>query len=93
MVILDPTLSEEDTKASVAKVSDMIKSIGKGSVTQVEEWGKRKLAYDIKRHAEGYYVICEFQGEPSAVADLEQALKISDPVLRFLIVSPATKEA
>lgn len=93
MVILDPTLSEEDTKAAVAKVAGMVKSVGKGKVTKTEEWGKRKLAYEIKRRSEGYYVIYDFDGDPMGVADLEQALKISDPVLRFLVVRLQDKEA
>lgn len=92
MVILDPTLSEEDTKAAVAKVGDLVSAI-KGKVTEVEEWGKRKLAYEIKRHMEGYYVVCKFDASPESVTELERTLKISDPVLRFLVVRLEEKGA
>lgn len=92
MVILDPTLSEEDTKAAVAKVGDLVKAI-KGSVTEVEEWGKRRLAYEILHHAEGYYVVYRFDAQPESVSELERTLKISDPVLRFLVVRMEQKEA
>jgi small subunit ribosomal protein S6 len=92
MVILDPTLSEEDNKAAVAKVGDLVSAI-KGKVVGVEEWGKRKLAYDIKRHQEGYYVVYRFDASPESVSELERTLKISDPVLRFLVVRLEEKGA
>lgn len=92
MVILDPTMSEEDTKAAVAKVGELVSAI-KGKVVGVEEWGKRKLAYDIKRHQEGYYVVYKFDASPESVTELERTLKISDPVLRFLVVRLEEKGA
>lgn len=92
MVILDPTLSEEDTKAAVAKVGDLIKAVN-GKVSETEEWGKRRLAYEIGRHSEGYYVVYHFQADPSVVSELERTLKISDQVLRFLVVRLEQKEA
>jgi small subunit ribosomal protein S6 len=85
MVILDPTLSDEDMKANVARVSELVTQ-GKGRVRKVDEWGKRRLAYEIKRRGEGYYVIYRFEAEPDAIAEFERTLKISDPVLRFLVV-------
>jgi small subunit ribosomal protein S6 len=92
MVILDPTLPEEDMKAAVAKVGDLVSAI-KGKVTNVEEWGKRKLAYEIKRHQEGFYVVYKFDAGPESVSELERTLKISDPVLRFLVVRLEEKGA
>ena len=92
MVILDPSLSEDDTKAAVAKVSSLIEAI-KGTGTQVEEWGKRKLAYEILNHTDGHYAVYRFDAEPTAISELERTLGISDQVLRFLVVRQVQKEA
>jgi small subunit ribosomal protein S6 len=86
MVILDPTLSDEDMKANVARISSLVTDQAKGKVLKVDEWGKRKLAYEIKKRGEGYYAIYRFDADPDAIAEFERTLKISDPVLRFLVV-------
>lgn len=93
MVIFDPTLSEDETKAAVAKVSDMVGSIAKGKAQGIDQWGKRKLTYEIKHRSEGYYVVYTFTADPERIHDLEHALKISDLVLRFLVIRMDEKEA
>ena len=82
--ILVPTLKEEETKANVEKFTNIISS--NGEVIKVDEWGKRKLAYEINKAAEGYYVYVEFNAEGDFVKELERNYKISDSVMRYLVV-------
>lgn len=82
--ILVPTLKEDEIKASVEKFTNLISS--NGEITKVDEWGKRKLAYEINKVTEGYYVYVEFTAEGDFVKELERNYKISDSVLRYLVV-------
>lgn len=84
-VILNPQVEEEKLTAAVDKISRWVSEKG-GSVVQVEPQGKRKLAYPIKRFLEGNYVFYKFQGESSLTRDLETNLKMSEEVLRYLLV-------
>lgn len=85
MFILRPDLDEEVQTASIEKVSRLI-SDGGGTVEKVDKWGKRKLAYEVKGYREGLYVVTEFQGTPELAKELDRVLKISDEVIRGLIV-------
>lgn len=58
-----------------------------GTISNIDEWGRRKLAYDINYEAEGYYVVVEYSAEPDFPAELERILGITDGVLRFLNTS------
>lgn len=58
-----------------------------GTISNIDEWGKRKLAYDINYETEGYYVVVEYSAEPEFPAELERVLGITDGVLRFLNIS------
>ena len=77
---------EDDARAAVVeKAKDYITRLG-GEVTEVEEWGKKKLAYEIQKMSEGFYYFIQFDAEPNVPVELEQDIRIMDHVLRFLCV-------
>ena len=76
--------TEEDVQALVAKFKALIEK--NGTVESVDEWGKRKLAYLINDEAEGYYVLYNFESEPTFPAELERIAGITDGVLRSIVV-------
>ena len=82
--IIDPTLSEEQTAALVAKFKTLAEQ--NGSNVEVEEWGSRKLAYPINFKNDGYYVLMTFTSEPSFPRELDRILGITDGIMRSLIV-------
>lgn len=85
MVVLSvKTNDEEQIKALIGKFSDLIKN--NGTLEGVDEWGKRKLAYDINYESEGYYVLFNFESKPDFPAELERVISITDGVLRSMVV-------
>ena len=76
--------NEEQVKALINKFSDLIKN--NGTLEGVDEWGKRKLAYDINYESEGYYVLYNFESKPDFPAELERVISITDGVLRSMVV-------
>ena len=77
---------EDDARAAVvAKAQDYVTRAG-GAVTEVEEWGKKKLAYEIQKQKEGFYYFIQFEAPTSAPAEIESRVRIMDSVLRYLIV-------
>jgi small subunit ribosomal protein S6 len=85
MYVLRPDLEEEKVKANVARYSDVVTNYG-GEITKLQEMGKRRLAYEIQKFREGYYVLMNFKANPDAVAEAERLMKINDDVIRFLFV-------
>ena len=84
VVIINPNLEAEGIKALIAKISDLINS--NGTVSSVEELGKRKLAYEIKKLNEGYYVVLKFEAKPELLTELERVYRIADEVIKFIVV-------
>ena len=84
LYIIDPTLGEEETAALVARFKELAE--GHGTVTEVDEWGKRKLAYLINDKDEGYYVLMTFTSGPEFPAELDRIFRITDGVMRSIIV-------
>ena len=82
--IIDPALGEEGIANIVAKFKTLAEQ--NGSAVEVEEWGKRRLAYAIDYKTEGYYVLMSFTSEPSFPKELDRVLRITDGILRSLIV-------
>ncbi len=82
--ILDPTLGEEAIAATVAKFKTLAEE--NGSNVEVEEWGKRKLAYAIDYKTEGHYVLMSFTSEPTFPKELDRVLGITTGILRSMIV-------
>ena len=83
LYILNPNLSEEETQAVVEKFKTLIEQ--NGTVDEMEEWGKRKLAYEINYLSEGYYVLVKFTSGPEFPAELDRILGITDGVIRSLV--------
>ena len=82
MIVLNPALTEEQTAELVANFKAIVET--KGTVTEVDEWGKRRLAYPINDLNEGYYVLMNFESNPAFPAELERVMKITEGVLRCL---------
>lgn len=89
MFIVDPTLDDEMKEKTVETVKEIIAS--DGEVTNVDVWGLRKLAYPIEKKSEGYYVVVEFKAAPTLPKELDRRLRISDNVIRHLIVNKDEK--
>lgn len=85
MFVVNPNLEEEGIKALIDKFKEIINS--SGTVESVEEWGKRKLAYPINKVNEGFYTVINFSAEPSFAHELERIFKITDGVLKYLIIN------
>ena len=82
--IVDTTIGEEAVAALVEKFKNLIAE--NGSIESVDEWGKRKLAYEIDDKSEGYYVLVNFKSEPTFPAELERIYNISDGLMRSIVV-------
>ena len=83
LYVLNPNLTEEETQAIVEKFKTLIEQ--NGTVDEMEEWGKRKLAYEINYLTEGYYVLVKFTSGPELPAELDRILGITDGVIRSLV--------
>ena len=85
MYILRPDLDEAAMAAAIAKVSGLV-TAKSGEVTKAEPWGRRRLAYPIKQCHEGQYVLMQFKLDPQALTEMERALRISEEVVRYLVI-------
>ena len=85
MLMLSPALDDESRAATLEKVQGVITGSG-GAVDKVDEWGKRKLAFEIGKITEGDYVVIDFHAAPESIAELDRVLRITDPVVRFMVV-------
>ncbi|HEV2427192.1 MAG TPA: 30S ribosomal protein S6 [Acidimicrobiales bacterium] len=85
MIVFDTAVDAQAIQAALDRALDTIRS-GGGSPGAIDRWGKRPLAYEIKKRKEGYYVLVEFAGETSTVDELHRILTLSDEVLRFKIL-------
>jgi len=90
LFILPNKFTDDESKKLVEKVSQVITE-NSGQITHSEYWGKKKLAYEIKHNAYGYYALFEFDLEGSLLAKIDQALRLSTDVLRHQIVVKKTK--
>lgn len=84
VVIINPTVEEEGVKALISKFSDLINTDGK--VEKVDELGKRKLAYDVKKFDEGFYAVFYFEANPDLITELERNYRITDEIIKFMTV-------
>lgn len=85
VMVLNPKLGEEGTKGLVEKFKALIAE--NGTIDSEEEWGNRRLAYEIDDQTEGYYYLVNFTSEPSFPAELDRRYKITDGIMRTLIVA------
>jgi len=87
MIILDPSLEDKDAKAAVDRHLTTVSSRG-GEVQNIDHWGKRRFAYEIRHINEGYYTVVVLNAEPDAVDELARVLGLADEVIRHKVVRP-----
>ena len=84
VVIINPNVDEEGIKGLVKKFTDLINTDGK--VEKVDELGKKKLAYEVQKNKEGYYVVFYFEANPNLITELERNYRITDEVIKFMTI-------
>ena len=84
VIIINPNIEAEGVKALVDKFSGLINA--NGNVISVEEIGKKKLAYEIKKNKEGNYIVFKFEANPNLISELERVYRITDEVIKFIVV-------
>lgn len=82
--IVNPSVEDAGVKTLIQKFSDLINSDGK--VESVDELGKKKLAYEIQKNKEGYYVVFNFEANPDLISELERNYRITDEVIKFMTI-------
>ena len=85
MVILDPTLDERTVAPSLETFLNVVRKDG-GSVDKVDIWGRRRLAYEIAKHAEGIYAVIDVTAKPQTVSELDRQLSLNESVLRTKVL-------
>ena len=89
-VVVSAKIEDEERAAIVDKCKALIERFG-GTITNVDDWGKKRLAYEIQKMKEGFYYFIQFEAESSAPAEIESRIRIMDNVLRYLVVKNETK--
>jgi small subunit ribosomal protein S6 len=84
MVIIKPLLPENVRMGVESKIIETLEA-SEGKVLKTDVWGKRHLAYRMKKHTEGYYIVYEFETTPAEIANIEKALKLNKDILRYLL--------
>ena len=84
-LVVNAKIEDDERAAAVEKAKELIARFG-GTVTEVEDAGKKRLAYEIQKMREGFYYFIQFDAEPTVPAEVEQDVRIMDNVLRFLVV-------
>ena len=88
VLIISPDVTDEEMPDFITKLSDLIGKVG-GNVDEVNQWGRRQLAYPIKRFAEGNYVLSKVKLKPDVTKDLEANFRLSGKILRHLLIKLA----
>jgi small subunit ribosomal protein S6 len=85
-VVISAKIEDEERIATLDKVKALIERFG-GTISDIDEWGKKRLAYEIQKMKEGYYYFIHFESETTAPSEIEERLRIQDNVIRFLNIS------
>ena len=85
VIIINPSLDEQGIKDVITKFTDLINN-NNGKVENVDEMGKRKVAYEIKKQSEGYYVVYTFEANPEFIKELERIYRITDSIMKFITI-------
>jgi len=85
VLVMSPGITDENLPGAIEKVSQFITGKG-GAISEVAPWGRRKLAYPIKRFVEGHYVLTRFKSDAKLIKELDASLRLSEEVLRHLII-------
>ena len=84
-VVLNAKIEDEERAAVLEKIKGYITRFG-GTITNVDEWGKKKLAYEVQKMTEGFYYFIQFDAETDAPREIENRIRIMENVMRFLVV-------
>lgn len=85
MYIIDPNVADDARTALVERFSGIVTG-GGGNVEKIDDWGQRKLAYEINDLTEGHYILMHFESEPELPKELERNFKINEDVMRFMVI-------
>ena len=85
VVVLSPTIGDEGFPVTIERINGVIQANG-GEIKNVDQWGRRRLAYPIRRNLEGFYAVTTFSAEPTAIRPLEANLDLAEDVLRHLVI-------
>ena len=88
--ILSPEVSEEETRSMLDRLGQIVTQYG-GQIVKTNQWGRRRLAYPIERHRDGYYIFIDMILTPETVIELERTLKVSEIVLRYMLTKRDAK--
>ncbi len=86
VVIIHPDLDDEAVNESLDKIKGWIKA-GNGTITEVQEWGKKRLAYPIQKQYEGLYYLLNLELDPAENEELERNIRILEPVMRYMLIA------
>ena len=86
-VVVNAKIEDDARTATIEKVKEYITRFG-GTITNVDEWGKKRLAYEIQKMREGFYYFIQFESDSSCPAEVEKSVRIMENVIRFLCVRP-----
>ncbi|MEW6214156.1 MAG: 30S ribosomal protein S6 [Nitrospirota bacterium] len=92
IVILNATLTDEEIETAIVKIKDIITNHG-GEILKVNIWGKKKLAYEIKKQKKGVYVLLCYKTPPSTIKKLEEFYRVFDTVIKYMIIKLSAKQA
>ena len=84
-VVVSTKIEDDERAATLEKVKALVEKFG-GQITNIDEWGKKRLAYEVQKMKEAYYYFIQFDAETSAPAEIESRIRIMDNVIRFLCV-------
>ncbi len=84
-VVLSAAIDDEARSAALDRVKDYVEKAG-GNITNVDDWGKKKLAYEIQKMSEAYYYFIQFEAETEAPAEIESNVRLMESVIRFLCI-------
>jgi small subunit ribosomal protein S6 len=87
MIILDPNVEERTVAPSIDQFLGVVKTEG-GSVEKVDVWGRRRLAYDIRKKSEGIYAVVDLMAQPATVKELDRQLNLNESILRTKVIRP-----
>lgn len=92
IVILNASPSDEEIEASLKKIRDLITNSG-GEILKTDVWGRRKLAYEIKKQKKGFYMLIAFRSASSLIKKLEDYYKVFDPVIKYIVIKLDKKQS
>ena len=92
IVILNASLSDEEIETASGKIKDLIANSG-GEILKTDVWGRRKLAYEIKKQKKGFYLLLVFKSPSAAIRKLEDYYKVFDPVVKYMVIKLEKKQA